>query len=171
MQRPLSILLLGALLCACTREKPLPASLQGELSVKLSEERKSANGVKAQTVFQSALEKALTARGLTVKPGAPNAVTGKVTLSDESVKDSKIGGPMAFFFVEGAYDVKLQDETGKEIGHFQSGLDVHALNEKALPSAHISYDDTVRAIAEDAAPKLAEQIARKLFEAGRVAAR
>lgn len=162
------------LLLACTKgAAPVPSTVEGSISLQLTEERLNGEGKSVpMELFKPALEQALKAKGFTLSDDAPIRVKGTVSLQEEKVGDSKVGGPVPFFFVLGAYDLQLFDaKTGEQVGRVQGPLDVRDLKDKALQTAHQSYDGTVKAIAEDAAPKMADKVAGKLVEQGRVKAK
>lgn len=167
MRAVLLLLVITALSSGCRSENhTAPEKVRGAIQLDAQFEYVGISGAKKQTVdFTAAVLEALKARGVTVEDGAKVKLSGRASLADEPKQDSKVGGPMAFFFVRGAYDFALVDAaTGKELGRAQGALDLRELKDRALKAATGSYDDTAKAIVADAAPKAADQIIAILWK-------
>lgn len=166
---------MGALTAGCRSEThtAAPAKVKGAVVLDISFEHLSKDGQPKSTVnFPAALLEALKARGVTVDvDGKANAVVkGRASLMDEGSKNSTVGGPMAFFFVNGAYDLTVSDSAGKQYGRAQGALDLRERKGDALKAAVSSYDTTAQAIVSDAAPRVADQLVQMLWAAKLVTA-
>lgn len=161
------LLLMGALTAGCRSETHnVPAKVRGSVALDLSFEHLSGDGLPKDTVdFVGALRDALQARGVTVDEKAKAKIKGRASLMDEASKSSSVGGPMAFFFVNGAYNLGVYDAAGKEHGRVLGALDLRGLKDRALKNAMASYDATAQRIVADAAPRLADELVQKLWEA------
>ena len=151
---------------------PAPNKVRGTVAVDVSTEYLSTSQERKSTVdFEAALTEALAARGLTVaEGGAPTVmITGRASLLDETSAESKVGGPVPFFFVSGAYDLALVEiASGRELGRVAGSLSIRELKERALTSATVSFDESAKVIVADAAPRIASQLVQTLWNQKRV---
>lgn len=141
-----------------------PARVRGAVAVDISFEHLSGSGQpKSGVDFPGAVVSELKARGLTVDDKSPVKISGRMSLADESNKDSTVGGPMAFFFVHGAYDLKVVDAAGKQRARASGPLDLRSMSNDALKSAQASFDQTAQNIVRAAAPRIADQLINALL--------
>lgn len=144
-----------------------PERVSGAVRIELRFEYLSATGAPKQSVdFISALNAALAARGVTTKSDgkAGAVISGRVSLADEQSKDSSVGGPMAFKFVNGAYDLVVRDAAGAELAKLKGPLDVRSMKQDALKAAYGTHDETAANIVRDSAPRIAGELIEKLWE-------